>query len=108
MASCSISNSDELEILKQSSLNKSAYKDFMDLFKRESIIPLQRGGCVVNTKIGPIQFGIPPETVKDHMVNGFEVPTYFILPTNRFDRKLGINVAEFEFPAYYNFFLKQK
>ncbi len=24
-----------------------------------------RGGCVVKTKIGPIQFGIPPETVKD-------------------------------------------
>ena len=26
---------------------------------------LMRGGCVIKTKIGPIQFGMPPETVKD-------------------------------------------
>ncbi len=37
-----------------------------------------------------------------------EVPTYFIIPTKRFNKKLGINFAEFEFPAYFNFFVKRR
>lgn len=28
---------------------------------------LHRGGCVIKTIVGPIQFGIPPETVKDSL-----------------------------------------
>jgi len=51
---------------------------------------------------------MPPETVKDSLKLGIKVPTYFIIPTNRFDRKSGINVAEFEFPAYFNFFCNLK
>ena len=62
----------------------------------------------MNTAAGPVQFGMPPETVKDHMTMGCEVPTHYILPTNRFHKRLGINVAEFEFPAYFNFFLRKK
>jgi hypothetical protein len=42
------------------------------------------------------------------MILGIEVPTYYIIPTQRFDRKFGINVAEFEFPAYFNFFIKKR
>lgn len=72
------------------------------------MIKLNRGGIVVETSIGPIQFGIPPETVKDSMIMGKEVPTYYIVPSQRFDTKFGINVAEFEFPAYFNFFIKRK
>ncbi len=106
--SCSVSSSEELESLKQEAWNQSAYKDLMEKLNKERVIPLKRGGCFVNTHAGPIQFGIPPETVKDHMINGFEVPTHFILPSKRFERKYGMNVAEFEFPAYYNFFLRKK
>jgi len=36
------------------------------------------------------------------------VPTYYILPSKRFDKKNGVNVAEFEFPAYFNFFIKKR
>ena len=44
---------------------------------------------------------MPPETVKDHMILGLKIPEYYIIPTNRFNKKQGLVVAEFEFPAYY-------
>ncbi|KAL4474591.1 hypothetical protein ABPG73_016094 [Tetrahymena malaccensis] len=69
---------------------------------------LMRGGCVIKSVIGPIQFGIPPETVKDSLNLGQEVPTFYIIPSKRFDKKNGVNVAEFEFPAYFNFFVKKR
>ena len=40
------------------------------------------------------------------------VPRHYIVPLERFNRQLGntvgINVAEFEFPAYYNFFFHRQ
>ena len=38
---------------------------------------------------------------------GLEVPKYYIVPFKRFDGKYGVNLAEFEFPAYFNFFVKK-
>eukprot|EP00752_Nemacystus_decipiens_P003821 g3515.t1 len=71
---------------------------------------LPRGGTYLSTIIGPIQVGIPPETIKDSMAQGLPVPQYYVMPQETFCRtlgnSLGVNVAEFEFPAYYNFFLK--
>jgi hypothetical protein len=72
------------------------------------IIYLKRGGLIVKTKEGYLQFGIPPETVKDSLNLGIEVPEHYIIPSVRFDKKNGINVAEFEFPAYFNYFLRKK
>lgn len=73
---------------------------------------LPRGGVSVETSIGRIQFGIPPETIKDSMIMGMEVPRIYIVPTERFCSEwgpaLGINLAEFEFPAYFNFFVRRK
>ena len=67
---------------------------------------------MVSTSIGPIQFGMPPETIKDHMTLGLEIPAHYIVPPASFYRVVGptqgINVAEFEFPAYCNFFFKRK
>lgn len=41
-----------------------------------------------------------------------DVPSIYIVPIERFcrdtGRTLGINVAEIEFPAYYNFFLRKR
>lgn len=74
------------------------------------VFDLPKGGKIVMTEIGPIQFGIPPETIKDSMVLGLGIPAFFVVPTERFVKKFGpsqgINVAEFEFPAYCNFFFK--
>jgi CRP-like cAMP-binding protein/phosphoribosyl 1,2-cyclic phosphodiesterase len=74
----------------------------------DRITKLPRGGLRVETKAGPVQFGVPPETIKDSMILGVQVPTHFVIPKVRFDRTTGINVAEFEFPAYYNFFLLRR
>ncbi|CAM9257277.1 unnamed protein product, partial [Pylaiella littoralis] len=58
------------------------------------------------------QVGIPPETIKDSMELGLPVPQYYVMPSETLCRtlgnSLGVNVAEFEFPAYYNFFLKNQ
>mmetsp|Transcript_700 Transcript_700/g.1415 ORF Transcript_700/g.1415 Transcript_700/m.1415 type:complete len:932 (+) Transcript_700:145-2940(+) len=72
----------------------------------EMVIFLPRGGVYVKTKYGPIQFGIPPETIKDAMLLGLEVPSIFVVPKERFNLKFGTNTCETEFPAYWNFFIK--
>ena len=65
------------------------------------VTQLPRGGISIQTKaVGAVQFGIPPETIKDSMRLGLEVPRVFIVPVERFCREigpaLGINLAEFE------------
>jgi hypothetical protein len=46
------------------------------------------------------------------MLLGIQVPSVYIVPVERFCREmgpaLGINLAEFEFPAYFNYFVRQK
>ncbi|DAZ95077.1 TPA: hypothetical protein N0F65_002971 [Lagenidium giganteum] len=75
-------------------------------------IKLPRGGVVVSTSIGPVQMGMPPETIKDSMKLGLPVPRHYIVPSEPFTKTLGanmgVNVAEFEFPAYCNFFFKRQ
>lgn len=69
---------------------------------------LPRGGTYVQTSAGPVQFGMPPETIKDSMEMGLTLPTHYVLPKERFNLQTGINVAEFEFPAYFSFFVQRK
>lgn len=76
--------------------------------KQEQLIRLPRGGIVIHTSLGNIQFGMPPETVKDSMLMGIDVPEIYVIPTRRFDFNSCLNVAEFEFPAYFNFFIRRK
>jgi CRP-like cAMP-binding protein/phosphoribosyl 1,2-cyclic phosphodiesterase len=71
-------------------------------------VRLPRGGYLVDTPEGVIQFGAPPETIKDTMVLPHSVPEIFVLPWDLFHWRKGINLADMEFPLYYNFFLKQK
>jgi hypothetical protein len=74
---------------------------------KTNCVELPRGGCVVITKSGPIQFGIPPETIKDSLSLGFEIPNYYVIPSQRWDKIFLLSVAEFEFPAYFNFFVRR-
>jgi CRP-like cAMP-binding protein/phosphoribosyl 1,2-cyclic phosphodiesterase len=71
-------------------------------------IELSRGGYLLDTPQGYIQFGSPPETIKDTMSMEKGVPQIFVLPDKFFNWIKGISVAELEFPLYYNFFLKQR
>ena len=53
--------------------------------------------------MGAIQFGIPPETIKDSMNLGLDVPSIYIVPIDRFccdmGPALGVNLAKFKFPT---------
>jgi CRP-like cAMP-binding protein len=69
---------------------------------------LPRGGYLVDTPIGYIQIGSPPETIKDTMRMPKGVPQIFVLTDELFNWIKGISVAEIEFPIYYNFFIKKK
>ena len=69
---------------------------------------LPRGGYLVETSVGYIQFGAPPETIKDTMLLPRSAPQVFVLPKHFFHVEKGISVAELEFPIYYNHFLRQK
>ena len=69
---------------------------------------LPRGGYLVETSVGYIQVGSPPETIKDTMNLERSTPQIFIVPNLFFHMQKGISVAELEFPIYYNHFLRQK
>ena len=75
---------------------------------KKKVTQLPRGGILVTTSAGYIQFGAPPETIKDTMNLPESVPLIFILPNQLFNWDKGISLAELEFPIYYNFFIKQK
>ena len=63
-----------------------------------SVVYLPRGGIYVHTPAGPVQFGMPPETIKDSMSLGLTLPAFFVVPKERFNLAAGINVAEFGVP----------
>ena len=74
----------------------------------EILIELPRGGYLVQTPVGNVQFGSPPETIKDTMKLPGGVPEIFILPEKMFNWIKGISIAEIEFPLYWNFFIQKK
>ena len=76
--------------------------------KGKRVITLDRGGSLIDTSIGYIQVGSPPETIKDTMFYEKGVPQIFCMPKKFFNRDKGISVAEIEFPLYYNFFLQKQ
>jgi len=72
-----------------------------------AVTSLPRGGYLVDTAEGYIQFGSPPETLKDTIFLPKGVPHYFVLPMEHFHPAVGMSVAEIEFPIYYNYFFKK-
>ncbi|MFP4115330.1 MAG: cAMP/cGMP-dependent 3',5'-cyclic-AMP/GMP phosphodiesterase [Spirochaetota bacterium] len=76
--------------------------------EKRGYVELPRGGCVVQTSQGPIQFGAPPETIKDSLGTETGVPEILVLPREMFNWSKGINVADMEFPIYYHFFIRGK
>lgn len=72
-------------------------------------VRLPRGGYVFieNNRV-IFQLGIPPETIKDSIKLFGEAPQYYIVPKNMVDRTTFLNIAEVEFPIYYNYFVKKR
>ena len=75
---------------------------------QKEYIELPRGGYLVDTQEGYVQFGSPPETIKDTMRFEKQTPLVFVLPNKFFHVEKGISVAELEFPIYFNFFIRKK
>ena len=75
---------------------------------KEYVTRLPRGGYLVDTPAGYVQFGSPPETIKDTMMLPKSVPQVFVLPRRLFNWRKGINLSDLEFPIYYNFFLRKQ
>jgi CRP-like cAMP-binding protein/phosphoribosyl 1,2-cyclic phosphodiesterase len=74
----------------------------------DTLIALPRGGYLVQTPAGYVQFGSPPETIKDTMKLPGGVPEIFVLPEKMFNWIKGISIAEIEFPLYWNYFIRKK
>ena len=72
------------------------------------VISLSRGGYIIKTPCGCLQIGAPPETIKDSMSILGEVPDTFVVPNKIFSVERGVSLADFEFPTYYNFFIKRR
>ena len=72
------------------------------------VIRLIRGGYIVKTPFGSLQVGAPPETIKDSMSLLGEVPDTFVIPNKIFSVERGVSLADFEFPTYFNFFIKRR
>ncbi len=72
------------------------------------VIQLARGGTLIKTPSGSLQVGAPPETIKDTMKILGDVPDTFVIPNRMFSAERGVSLADIEFPAYYNFFIKRR
>ena len=62
---------------------------------------------LVDSRIGAIQVGIPPETIKVSMKQGEAIPGIYVLPPLLFAADENQNFGEVEFPIYFNFFIKK-
>jgi len=82
----------------------------LDLFENDfnSTYILPRGGYLLDSPIGYVQFGSPPETIKDTMRLEKGVPEIFVLTEDMFSWIKGISIGEIEFPIYYNYFIRNK
>ncbi|MBI6545747.1 MAG: MBL fold metallo-hydrolase, partial [Cyanobacteria bacterium NC_groundwater_1444_Ag_S-0.65um_54_12] len=69
---------------------------------------LARGGVLVETSAGPLQFGAVPETIKDTMLTAGGVPAIYVVGDRLFSTKHGISLADLEFPIYFNFFAQRR
>ncbi len=63
---------------------------------------------MIPTAGGNIQFGIPPETIKDSMKLECGVPTTYIVPNYMFDITKGLSLSDIEFPVYFNSFISKR
>ncbi len=70
----------------------------------KSLERLPRGGALLETSAGWIQFGAVPETIKDTLGTTAGVPRIFVVPPKLISLDRGVSFADLEFPVYFNFF----
>jgi len=72
------------------------------------VVALPRGGLWLETPIGALQLGAPPDTLKDTLTRKDGVPRVVVLPPRLVDVRRGVANAVFEFPIYWNLFVKKR
>lgn len=78
------------------------------MFELHKLTHLSRGGYILKTSAGLIQFGVPPETIKDTLQSVESVPFIYVLPKKLFSIERGVSFSDVEFPIYYNFYLAHR
>ncbi len=71
-------------------------------------VALARGGLWLQTPLGALQLGAPPETLKDTLAQKDGVPRIIVLPRVLVDVRKGLPTADLEFPIYWNLFVKKR
>lgn len=95
-------------------LNVEELNTFYDVSKVFPALPYSSGAIrekepgawLYDSSIGPIQVGVPPETIKTSMKNKESVPKIYVLP-HIMCASGGVSYGEVEFPIYFNFFIKK-
>jgi hypothetical protein len=72
------------------------------------VVALPRGGLWLETPLGALQLGSPPETLKDTLARKDGVPRIVVLPPRLVDVRRGVSEADIEFPIYWNLFVKRR
>jgi hypothetical protein len=72
------------------------------------VVALPRGGLWLETPVGALQLGAPPETLKDTLGKKDGVPRIVVLPPRLVDVRRGVSLADLEFPIYWNLFVKRR
>ena len=72
------------------------------------VVALPRGGLWLETPLGALQLGAPPETLKDTLNRKDGVPRIVVLPPRLVDVRRGVATADLEFPIYWNLFVKKR
>lgn len=76
-----------------------------DALRLKPLERLPRGGALLETSAGWIQFGAVPETIKDTLGKPSGVPRIFVIPPKLVSLERGVSFADLEFPVYFNFFV---
>ncbi len=71
-------------------------------------VKLSRGGLLIDSGVGYIQFGAPHHSMEDVQLLGLEVPEYYVIPSVIFDKKYLVHVIELEKPVIHNFVKHKK
>eukprot|EP01132_Coremiostelium_polycephalum_P002503 gene2503-3096_t len=71
----------------------------------DNVLPKEEGAFIYSSCLGPVQIGVPPETIKTSMKKNEIVPQIYILPHILCSK--GVSYSEVEFPVYFNFFINK-
>ncbi len=77
------------------------------VIKKRPIIKIEPNSLRINTKsCGPIQFRVPPNTIKKAIKNNVPIAQYYVITEKTFYN--GINYIDIAFPIFENFFVHKQ